>query len=157
MRSTRLTISNESLSAEATSGGTAASVETSAPLPAAGAARNSLRIRSNSTTLRVTASSAIQEPSSSSVSEFIVASGVRGLPCMDHSTRASRKRAKSNDGFVRGLTKSSVLENSRLLPKRYGRSTRPLTSRALQGKMSVQALVGCQASSSLRASFSQPS
>jgi hypothetical protein len=41
---------------------------------------------------------------------------------------ARKKRAKSNDGFVRALTKMSVAPLSSVLPTPYGRSRPPLNS-----------------------------
>jgi hypothetical protein len=79
-----------------------------------------------------------------------------GVSCMEPYEAARPMPAKSNDGFVRALTKLSALANLRWLPRLYGRSTRRLASRALREKTSAPVPAGCPANSNLLASFSQP-
>ena len=80
-----------------------------------------------------------------------------GVSCMEHYLDGSSKPEKSNDGFVRALTKLSALVVSVLLPRPYGRSIRRHTSPASLEKTSAPAPAGCPANSNLPASSSQPS
>lgn len=82
---------------------------------------------------------------------------VRGVPCMELCKAAWRARGKSNDAFVRALTKSSVLENLRWWPRLYGLSTPRLISQASLAGMSARGLVGSPANSNRPASCLPPS
>lgn len=82
---------------------------------------------------------------------------VWGRSCTGTYGGARPRPAKSNDVFVRALTKLSVLADLLLLPRLYGRSRRPQRSAPSLEKMSAPALAGSPANSNLPASCLPPS
>lgn len=102
-----------------------------------------LRVRSQQMMLRNSASSSIDIVISSSVQ--LRMSGA--VPCMELYRSKSTGRAKSNDVYVRALTKLSVRRNSSVFARSYGQTTRQPASRLSLEKMSAPALAGLPANS----------
>ena len=80
-----------------------------------------------------------------------------GVPCMEHCRSESTRLGKSNDVYVRVLTKLSAPRNSSVFARPYGLSTLRRISPLSLEKMSARARAGSLASSRRRRSCSPTS